>query len=201
MVQSILPWRTSFRAAMKFGLLGLRRWRLCYELPDDVVAADPDRCGDAIRHVVADVAGKIERRRPRRWSGSAWGPFPRPCWPGAIAPSCGASRRRTLRLDDLAMPSSAKGPALSRGGRPETRRFHRRFVRSEPDRRDRSGEPLRRRPVRPLRAARAPQRIGESRLAADSSGQPPVRAARTLLSHRTQPVAPTTIAEAQCLSV
>ncbi|WP_234713402.1 MULTISPECIES: alpha/beta fold hydrolase [Rhodopseudomonas] len=71
-----LPWRTSFQTALDFGLVGLRRWRLCYELPAAVVAADPEACARANRSVIEDAADQIERRRPRVLVGLSMGSVP-----------------------------------------------------------------------------------------------------------------------------
>lgn len=71
-----LPWPTSFRTAMRFGLLGLRRWRLCYELPAAVVHADPEACARAIRLVLDDAAEEIERRSPPILVGLSMGTVP-----------------------------------------------------------------------------------------------------------------------------
>lgn len=71
-----LPWRTSFRTAVRFGLLGLKRWRLCYELPRSVVTADPQQCARANRRVIEDAADQIERRRPPVLVGFSMGSVP-----------------------------------------------------------------------------------------------------------------------------
>lgn len=56
-----LPWRTNFQTALTFGLVSLEDWWLCYELPTDVVAAEPRRCAAAIRSLIDDAASQIER--------------------------------------------------------------------------------------------------------------------------------------------
>lgn len=71
-----LPWRTSFKTALDFGLVGLRQWRLCYELPAAVVAAEPDVCARANRAVIEDAADQIERRRPPVLVGLSMGSVP-----------------------------------------------------------------------------------------------------------------------------
>jgi hypothetical protein len=59
-----LPCRTSFRTAVRFGLLGLRRWRLCYQLPISIVSPDPERAAASIQRVLADATEQIERGGP-----------------------------------------------------------------------------------------------------------------------------------------
>jgi hypothetical protein len=71
-----LPWRTSFKTALDYGLVGLRQWRLCYELPAAVVTADPDVCARANRAVIEDAADQIERRRPPVLVGLSMGTVP-----------------------------------------------------------------------------------------------------------------------------
>lgn len=71
-----LPWRTSFAMALRFGLIGLQRWRLCYELPTSVVSPDPERCAASIRRVVADAIDQIGDRPPPVFIGFSMGSVP-----------------------------------------------------------------------------------------------------------------------------
>lgn len=71
-----LPWRTSFGMARRFGLLGLQRWRLCYEIPNSVVSPDPERCAASIRRVIVDAVDQIGDRRPPVLIGFSMGSVP-----------------------------------------------------------------------------------------------------------------------------
>lgn len=55
-----LPWRTSFALALAVGMIGLKRWRACYELPLRFVSADPEQSAETIKSIQQDVDRKIQ---------------------------------------------------------------------------------------------------------------------------------------------
>ncbi len=71
-----LPWRTSFAVALRFGLIGLQRWRLCYEIPTSVVSPDPEQCAASLRRVIADAIDQIGDRPPPVFIGFSMGSVP-----------------------------------------------------------------------------------------------------------------------------
>jgi len=50
-----LPWKTGFATAQWLGLVAIKNWRCCYQVPDGIVSPSPERCVACVRDIESDV--------------------------------------------------------------------------------------------------------------------------------------------------